>query len=218
MTDIYYYNRVYSTSILGFRMGRSSRQQADDNRMRIVEVASGLFRAHGIETVGIADVMKAAGMTQGGFYKHFPSKDALAAEACAFAFAGAVEKWRSVASEAQQKGRDVAGALTDYYLTPKPPSWTCPMIALADDAARSSPDGALREAYAAGVRSLHDTFAELATADRDGISREDAGLRFAAMVGSNMLTRSAPGGRWIANFKKAMPSRRARRAGSISGG
>lgn len=62
-------------------MGRSSRQQADANRARIVEIASGLFRARGIEAVSIGDVMKAAGLTQGGFYRHFASKDALAAEA-----------------------------------------------------------------------------------------------------------------------------------------
>ena len=55
-------------------MGRSNRSQADENRARILQVVSGLFRAHGVEAVGIADVMKAAGMTQGGFYKHFPSK------------------------------------------------------------------------------------------------------------------------------------------------
>ena len=67
-------------------MGRSSRSQANANRVRIVEVASGLFRAHGIEAVSISDIMKAAGMTQGGFYKHFASKDALAAEACELAF------------------------------------------------------------------------------------------------------------------------------------
>ena len=71
-------------------MGRSSRSQASANRVRIVEVASGLFRAHGIEAVSISDVMKAAGMTQGGFYKHFASKDALAAEACELAFTKAV--------------------------------------------------------------------------------------------------------------------------------
>jgi AcrR family transcriptional regulator len=69
---------------------RSSRSQASANRVRIVEVASGLFRAHGIEAVSISDVMKAAGMTQGGFYKHFASKDALAAEACELAFTKAV--------------------------------------------------------------------------------------------------------------------------------
>ncbi|EGS9018098.1 helix-turn-helix transcriptional regulator [Salmonella enterica] len=47
----------------------------------IVEKASGLFRAHGIANVSISDIMKAAGMTAGGFYKHFESKESLAREA-----------------------------------------------------------------------------------------------------------------------------------------
>ena len=64
-------------------MGRSSKEQADANRRRIVAAAGNLFRSKGYDTVGIADVMKAAGLTQGGFYKHFASKEALAAEAWA---------------------------------------------------------------------------------------------------------------------------------------
>ena len=62
-------------------MGRSTKEQADANRRRIVAAAGNLFRSRGYDAVGIADVMKAAGMTQGGFYKHFASKEALAAEA-----------------------------------------------------------------------------------------------------------------------------------------
>src|ERR1700735_4413428 len=98
-------------------MGRSSRRQADDNRARIVEVASGLFRAHGIEAVGIADVMKAAAMTQGGFYRHFPSKEALAAEACAFAFTNAAENWRGGARDGVRDGRNGAAGSPHYYFS-----------------------------------------------------------------------------------------------------
>ena len=69
-------------------MGRSSRSHADENRVRILQVASSLFRPHGVEAVG----MKVAGMIQGSFYKHFPSKGALPAEACALAVEGAAER------------------------------------------------------------------------------------------------------------------------------
>ena len=55
-------------------MGRSSAEQALQNRASIVEIASRLFRERGIEAVSVADVMAAAGMTVGGFYKHFASK------------------------------------------------------------------------------------------------------------------------------------------------
>jgi TetR/AcrR family transcriptional repressor of nem operon len=185
-------------------MGRSSRRQADNNRARIVEAASGLFRAHGIEAVGIADVMKAAGMTQGGFYKHFPSKDALAAEACELAFAKAAENWRRVAQDAAGDGRDVARAIAAYYLAPKSPEMTCPMIALAPDAAHRTPDDPVHRAYSDGVRGLFNTFAELAAADGFPAVENRLRMLFAAMVGSNMLARSGHGEGWSTSFKQSV--------------
>jgi TetR/AcrR family transcriptional repressor of nem operon len=172
------------------QMGRSSRSQADHNRARIVEVASGLFRAYGIEAVGIADVMKAAGMTQGGFYRHFSSKDGLAAEARTLAFQKAAENWRRVAQVAVQNGRDVAEAIAAYYLAPKSPNMTCPMIALAPDAARRPSDDPLRQAYVAGVRDLFCMFAELAAASDSQATDDRLRVLFAGMVGSNMLARA----------------------------
>src|SRR5882672_2505623 len=62
-----------------------TREQAAANRDRIVEAAGALFRRHGFDGIGVADIMKAAGLTHGGFYGHFASKEDLAAEACAHA-------------------------------------------------------------------------------------------------------------------------------------
>ena len=197
-------------------MGRSSRSQADAHRARIVEVASGLFRAHGIEAVGIADVMKSAGMTQGGFYRHFSSKEGLAVEACAFAFMKAAENWRRVAEEAECEGRDVAGALTAYYLASKSPEMTCPMVALAPDAACRAPDDPLHSAYSVGVRSLFETFTELATADGPPATADRLRMLFAAMVGSNMLARSGHGESWSASFKQSVVAAAARNGGEVS--
>ena len=185
-------------------MGRSSRQQADENRDRIVQVAAGLFAAYGVGAVGIADIMKAAGMTQGGFYKHFASKDALAAEACAFAFSGAARQWRKVAEAAQSAGRDAAGAVTSYYLDRKPPEMTCPMISYAPDAASSPADDPLNAAYSAGVRDLFDTFCELSASGSPEMNEDRARMQFAAMVGSNMLTRPSRGTGWLTKFKQSM--------------
>src|SRR5690349_2976768 len=61
---------------------RLSKEQAADNRRRILEAAARLFREQGFAAVAVADLMKAAGFTHGGFYNHFRSKEALAAEAC----------------------------------------------------------------------------------------------------------------------------------------
>lgn len=177
-------------------MGRSSRVQAGENRARIVQVASDLFRARGIEAVGIADVMKAAGMTQGGFYKHFASKDALAAEACALAFASAAETWRDVARTAAAEGRDGAAAIADHYASVRPPSRTCPMIAFAADAARRSSGDPVQRAFREGVQTLFETFADAVQGDPTPEAGEPLRSRFAAMVGSNLLTRSVQQEAW----------------------
>jgi TetR/AcrR family transcriptional repressor of nem operon len=67
---------------------RRSREETARTRSTAVEAASRLFRERGIESVSVGEVMAAQGMTAGGFYRHFESKEALAAEACAAAFAG----------------------------------------------------------------------------------------------------------------------------------
>jgi TetR/AcrR family transcriptional repressor of nem operon len=182
-------------------MGRSSRKQAEENRLRIVKAATALFITQGIEPVGIADVMKAAGMTQGGFYRHFTNKDGLAAEACGFAFEKAVEIWKRVANEAVEKNHDPMDALISFYLSPKPPIMTCPMVAFAADAALRGADDPLRRAYDGGVRGLFDAFAEFAQADS---SSADVRTLFATMVGSNMLARSSHDEGWFAPLKQSV--------------
>ena len=172
-------------------MGRSSRKQAAGNRARIVEVASGLFRAHGVGAVGIADVMKAAGMTQGGFYRHFASKNSLAAEACTLAFQQAAESWQRVAQDAARSGRDATEALTAFYLAPKSPDLTCPMIAFGPDAVRRPSDDPLHQAHVTGVHVLFSMFAELAAAYASEATDDRLRVLFAGMVGSNLLARAA---------------------------
>jgi len=79
-----------------------TREQAAANREKIVEVASILFRKHGFEGIGVADIMKAAGLTHGGFYGHFNSKDDLAAEACTRALSR--EWWKGAISSSATGG------------------------------------------------------------------------------------------------------------------
>src|SRR6478735_6904415 len=71
---------------------RKSREQAAEKRKRIVRGGACEFREKAIVATGLADLMKAAGMTHGGFYKHFDSKDQLVAEACAKAVDSVIEK------------------------------------------------------------------------------------------------------------------------------
>ena len=177
-------------------MGRSSKEQADVNRRRIIEAAGNLFRSRGYDAVGITDVMKAAGMTQGGFYKHFLSKEALAAEAWALGF-----KLSSIIWRRQEKGSSPAAAIVDYYLASKPPEHRCPMVAHGEEVARMDEDCALRDIYTDGAQKLYETFMD---ATKGSMAKDRARLLFAAMVGANMLSRAAGDSDWVAALKKSV--------------
>ncbi len=107
-----------------------SREQVAENRRKILDAASRLFRARGFEAVTVAEVMKAAGLTHGGFYGHFKSKDDLIAQTLAHVLAAGAEGERNLASYAAQ------------YLTPDHRddlAGGCPTAALgAESGARSS--------------------------------------------------------------------------------
>jgi TetR/AcrR family transcriptional repressor of nem operon len=118
-----------------------------------------------------------------------------------------------VARDAAGDARDIAGAITAYYLAPKSPEMTCPMIALAPEAAHRAPNDPLHRAYNDGVRGLFDIFAELATADGSPATADRLRMLFAAMVGSNMLLRSGHGEGASTSFKQSILA-----ATDISGG
>ena len=86
-----------------------SREQAAQNRERIVEAAAHLFRERGFDGIGVADLMKEAGLTHGGFYGHFSSKDALFAEASARALTRSLANWGTVAERAPDDPLAVLG-------------------------------------------------------------------------------------------------------------
>ena len=72
------------------------KDQVTRNRQAIIEAACRAFRERGVDGVGVADLMKEAGFTHGGFYNHFASKDALAAECCSSVFARSSEQMRTL--------------------------------------------------------------------------------------------------------------------------
>lgn len=160
-----------------------SKDQAKANRERVVAVASELFRARGFDDVPVGDVMKAAGFTHGGFYNHFSSKQALAAEALQSA-------WSQMAGE-RARADGVAGLLPHYLsrAARKAPGKTCPAAALAGDIGRQPDD--LKAVFAGG---LEDMIASIA----DGLEGEEPARReravalVARMVGALMLSRAVP--------------------------
>ena len=155
-----------------------SREQVAENRHRILDEAGRLFRARGFEAVTVAEVMKAAGMTHGGFYGHFASKDELIARTAAHILGAS---------------RDRPGDLQDWidaYLAPRHRDHAgdgCPTAALAAPMAHQSPDA--RAAMAEGLRQQVDRMAE-ALPDGTPDRRRAAIGSWAAMVGAVILARA----------------------------
>jgi TetR/AcrR family transcriptional regulator, transcriptional repressor for nem operon len=162
-------------------VSRVSREHAAENRAKVVTAASSLFRRKGLDGVGIDELMAEAGLTRGGFYGQFGSKDALAGEACADAFESA-ERALDAAGQGSAAGRLHRQAT--FYFAPKPPGQDCPMATLAGDAARAPVGGPVRRAFTAGLRRLTRTLA--------GETRDDKALVvMAAMVGAALLRRAS---------------------------
>ncbi|SHN14855.1 TetR/AcrR family transcriptional regulator [Cryptosporangium aurantiacum] len=168
-------------------MGRVSQAQAQENRRRVVETASRLFREQGTH-VSVADLMKAAGLTHGGFYKQFASKDALVDEATALALK---ELARHHGEELRRHDGERAAAqreLINTYLSPAHRDGRadgCPVAALVTDIAREPEGREVRRVYAQGVR---DFAGHLATSDG-----EDGLTRLCTMVGALVLARATSG-------------------------
>jgi TetR/AcrR family transcriptional regulator, transcriptional repressor for nem operon len=176
---------------------RITKRQADDNKARVIETAAALFREKGFDGVSVADLMRKAGMTHGGFYNHFDSKDALEAAACAYIFDQSVEGIASVAAVEDTQER--AAALADYkrrYVSKKGRDATaarCPMVAFAGDVSRQSAH--VREEYAQGLRRYLDAFAQACDAGGENKpdakkARRQAIVDFVALSGALTLARS----------------------------
>lgn len=186
-------------------MGRSSQEKAQENRANIVRNASQLFRQHGVENVSIADVMAACGMTVGGFYKHFASKDALATEVCTASFAQALSTWDRVYDQADATDQPRLATLVQRYIHNRAPQRRCPILAFAPVIATGGADDPTIQAYEAGTQALFDKFllgqdepAAAATATAD------ARVLFAAMVGARLLHQALGHTDWVDGIEAAV--------------
>ena len=171
-------------------MARSSRAEVAERRQAVLEIAARLFRERGIEAVSVAEVMAAAGLTHGGFYSHFASKEALAAEACGQAFGRACARWETLAAD--QSGEGFA-RLLGYYLAAAhrdSPGQGCAGPTFLAEAARDTPEGGVRRAYAAGIRGLSAAIERLLPASVKRRRRERALLALAAMIGAVSIARA----------------------------
>ncbi|WP_030183118.1 TetR/AcrR family transcriptional regulator [Streptomyces sp. NRRL S-813] len=168
-------------------MGRVSRAQAQENRQRVVATASRMFREKGT-TVSVADLMKAAGLTHGGFYKQFASKEDLVDEAITHAFAEQAAHSAVAFEEHIGEHEAARRTLIENYLSVwhrDHPADGCPVSGFAADLGRE-PEQAARaqDVYINGVRNRA---ARLATGDDDGMAQ------LCTMVGALVLARATRG-------------------------
>ena len=157
---------------------KTSRRQVSENRRAILEAAGRLFRARGFESVSVAEIMKEAGLTHGGFYGYFASKEDLIAAALADALAKTPEPSGGLAAYA-------AGYLSRAHRDDL--AGGCATAALAAESVRQ-PAGA-RAALTAALKQQIEAFAHLAPGADDAERRRAAVGFWAAMVGAMILAR-----------------------------
>lgn len=161
---------------------RVSREKAAENRERIVEAASRLFREKGFDGAGVDAIMHAAGLTHGGFYGHFGSKDDLAAEAVTRAFGESTEKLGCYAT----LGDLVSAYLSEPHCADRPNG--CAIAALGADIARQSKG--VRHSLTTYVRTQLDHFTRLLKYGAAASRRRRAIATLAGMVGALTLARA----------------------------
>jgi TetR/AcrR family transcriptional regulator, transcriptional repressor for nem operon len=171
-----------------------SREQAAENRRAIVAAAEKLFRERGVDAVGLAELMKAAGLTQGGFYNHFKSKDALVAAVMEKAMEDGGDAVVSIIENARATDADPVEQRIQWYLSPEHRGNIdagCPLSGFVGDAPRHGV-AAVRGAYAKGLAVNLERFAR-AIEEKDRISegsRRKAITMFSQMVGTLLLSRA----------------------------
>jgi TetR/AcrR family transcriptional regulator, transcriptional repressor for nem operon len=177
---------------------RLTQEQATENRQRIIETAGRLFRESGFNGVSVADLMKAAGFTHGGFYNHFPSKEVLAASA---ALAGLQRSNATLTETLREQAGSDHSALWPFiqaYLSPAHRDNRadgCTIASLASDAARQ--DEQVQASFAQGIDEELDILASYFAKtpaqeqeDRLASARERAVQLLSELVGAIILARA----------------------------
>ncbi|HET6194729.1 MAG TPA: TetR/AcrR family transcriptional regulator [Acetobacteraceae bacterium] len=163
---------------------RATAERKAETRERILAAAGDLFRAHGVDGVGVDAIMHRAGLTHGGFYAHFPSKEALVAEVSAASLARAAARWERISHET-----DPATALArivQSYLDPAHVAAVehgCVLTTLGPDIARRED---ARPAITAAIRRMVDALAHCLPERR---RRKRALAALSTLVGAVVLAR-----------------------------
>jgi TetR/AcrR family transcriptional repressor of nem operon len=172
---------------------RYSKEHKQETHARIVKKASVRLREKGAHGIGVADLMKDAGLTHGGFYAHFDSREALVIEAFGYAMDRATERWRKLAEQTPPEKR--LATIVESYLTPvhrDDPGHGCAIPALSAEIAREN--SKTRKAFAAKLEQMIEMIAEQMLDLPRKIARKQAMASLATMMGTLVLARVAGSG------------------------
>ncbi|NLR99025.1 TetR/AcrR family transcriptional regulator [Rhizobium sp. P38BS-XIX] len=167
---------------------RVSREKFAENREKILSVAGELFREKGFDGIGVADIMKAAGLTHGGFYGHFESKDELACEASKALVARSLVRWKEVAASSPEQPLE---ALLAHYLSHRnvvEQATGCVFASLTQEVSRHGPE--MQSTFSGGLMGLVEVLEEIVPGDTPEERRRKAFASLSAMVGAVILART----------------------------
>ncbi|MEH2589164.1 TetR/AcrR family transcriptional regulator [Bradyrhizobium sp. AZCC 1721] len=172
---------------------RYSKEHKQETHVRIVKKASVRLREKGAHGIGVADLMKEAGLTHGGFYAHFDSREALVIEAFAYAMDRSVEHWRKIAAETPPEKR--LSTIIDSYVSTvhrDDPGRGCAVTTLGAEIVRES--AKTRKAFAAKLEQLIDMIADQIPDVPRKTARRQAMGTLATMMGTLVMSRVAGSG------------------------
>jgi TetR/AcrR family transcriptional regulator, transcriptional repressor for nem operon len=168
---------------------RVSKKQAEENRERILTSAARLFRERGIGGAAVDAITEEAGLTHGGLYSQFGSKEAIAAEAIGFALGRGRHVWQRLIE--RHPGRDALPAIVDSYLSRAhrdSPGTGCVVAALGTDIARQP--RRVRNAFTRQLKEDFEFLSRMMPDARRSDRYDDAIAAFASMVGALILARA----------------------------
>lgn len=174
-------------------MARVSKQQMARNREEIIQVSSQLFRERGLNGVSVNDLMAAAGLTHGGFYGHFSSKDELAAIASRKALDDSASRWQDIRHQSQH---DDFRTLVEAYLSATHRDAAkdgCPITALASDIAREGENKPVRDVYLDGVKALLDRLESVSDIQGAEQRKQHVLVQLSLLLGALTLARATAG-------------------------
>jgi TetR/AcrR family transcriptional regulator, transcriptional repressor for nem operon len=172
---------------------RYSKEHKQETHERIVKKASVRLREKGAHGIGVADLMKEAGLTHGGFYAHFDSREALVIEAFGYAMDRSTARWRKVAEQTPPEQR--LATIVETYLTPlhrDDPGHGCAVPTLGAEIARES--AKTRRAFAGKLEQMIDMMADQILDVPRKDARKQAMAALATMMGTLVLSRIAGSG------------------------